>query len=151
MADVHTPKNARSTCRVCAAAAIRQPSWFSSLSSSPNALPVGEGVIGFLGDRILYFQKSESPFSWMAVSGTAVRVAASPPRANEFWETKIEGNRRRDRIVSRGLRSRGWTVIRVWEHDLKRGARAAIRRIQTMRRQLASHTRQPAKPVKPAK
>ena len=43
------------------------------------------------------------------------------PRNNEFWKTKIEANRRRDRIVSRELRNRGWTVIRVWEHDLKRG------------------------------
>ena len=53
------------------------------------------------------------------------------PRSNEFWKKKIEGNRRRDRIVSRELRDRGWTVIRIWEHDLRGAARAAVRRIRT--------------------
>jgi DNA mismatch endonuclease (patch repair protein) len=55
-----------------------------------------------------------------------------PPRNNEFWNTKIEGNRKRDRLMTRKLRSRGWIVVRIWEHDLRVGARAAVRRIQTV-------------------
>jgi DNA mismatch endonuclease, patch repair protein len=44
-----------------------------------------------------------------------------PPMARaEFWEQKIAGNRRRDRKVDRELRHRGWKVIRIWEHGLRK-------------------------------
>jgi DNA mismatch endonuclease (patch repair protein) len=36
----------------------------------------------------------------------------------EFWQEKLEGNRRRDRLVTKTLRRLGWVVIRLWEHDL---------------------------------
>ena len=37
-----------------------------------------------------------------------------------FWKAKITGNKTRDRRVNRALRGRGWTVVRVWEHELVR-------------------------------
>lgn len=37
-----------------------------------------------------------------------------------FWIAKIERNMKRDRMVSRKLRSMGWTVLRFWETDIKR-------------------------------
>src|SRR4051812_47213892 len=41
------------------------------------------------------------------------------PKGNaDFWFKKLSSNRRRDRVVTRTLRAQGWTVIRVWEHDL---------------------------------
>lgn len=44
-----------------------------------------------------------------------------PPMARaEFWHKKIAGNRRRDRKADRELRRRGWKVIRIWEHGLRR-------------------------------
>lgn len=44
-----------------------------------------------------------------------------PPTSNiEFWRTKMEANRSRDRIASARLRSEGWKVIRIWEHSLSR-------------------------------
>ncbi|QJW38214.1 very short patch repair endonuclease [Cellulosimicrobium protaetiae] len=40
------------------------------------------------------------------------------PRANsEWWKTKIAANRARDADSDRLLRSLGWTVVRVWEHE----------------------------------
>jgi DNA mismatch endonuclease (patch repair protein) len=43
------------------------------------------------------------------------------PRTNTaFWRKKIEGNQTRDRRVNRALRARGWSVLRLWEHELKR-------------------------------
>ena len=43
----------------------------------------------------------------------------SLPQTNkEWWEEKIEGNVRRDARQSRELRQRGWTVLRVWEHEI---------------------------------
>ena len=41
-----------------------------------------------------------------------------PAKKNaEAWSFKIEGNRARDAETNSLLRSAGWTVIRVWEHD----------------------------------
>jgi DNA mismatch endonuclease (patch repair protein) len=36
-----------------------------------------------------------------------------------FWLAKLAANKRRDRFVTRQLRQQGWTVIRIWEHELK--------------------------------
>jgi DNA mismatch endonuclease, patch repair protein len=41
-----------------------------------------------------------------------------PARVNEdFWRTKIEMNRDRDRHTDQALLQAGWTVIRIWEHE----------------------------------
>jgi DNA mismatch endonuclease (patch repair protein) len=49
------------------------------------------------------------------------------PKTNaNFWREKIARNRARDRRVNRVLRERGWMVVRVWEHDLKRKAEAKL-------------------------
>jgi DNA mismatch endonuclease (patch repair protein) len=37
-----------------------------------------------------------------------------------FWKKKIETNRRRDRAAHQKLRRNGWTVIRIWGHELRR-------------------------------
>lgn len=34
--------------------------------------------------------------------------------------SQITGNKARDRKVNRLLRAKGWTVIRVWEHELRK-------------------------------
>lgn len=35
----------------------------------------------------------------------------------EFWRTKVEGNRQRDQETNAALDEAGWTVLRVWEHE----------------------------------
>ncbi|MDG6923161.1 MAG: DNA mismatch endonuclease Vsr [Nitrososphaerota archaeon] len=41
------------------------------------------------------------------------------PKSNsKYWENKAKLNKIRDRVVDRTLRSRGWTVIRIWEHQI---------------------------------
>ena len=48
-------------------------------------------------------------------------VHGAQPKTNAaFWRKKIATNRTRDRLVSRTLRARGWRVLRIWEHELKR-------------------------------
>lgn len=54
----------------------------------------------------------------------------SPKTRASFWLAKITGNKARDRRVNRALRGRGWIVIRVWEHELRRRDEAKlVRRI----------------------
>jgi DNA mismatch endonuclease (patch repair protein) len=43
---------------------------------------------------------------------------ATWPVANaEWWRSKIELNRARDRKTDEVLKGAGWTVLRVWEHE----------------------------------
>jgi DNA mismatch endonuclease (patch repair protein) len=46
-----------------------------------------------------------------------------------YWVAKIERNRQRDRQVARVLRALGWTVVRVWESDVRRDPAAAASKI----------------------
>src|SRR5687768_10551754 len=36
-----------------------------------------------------------------------------------FWKQKIRQNIVRDRAISSTLRRDGWSVIRIWEHDIR--------------------------------
>ena len=44
--------------------------------------------------------------------------AYTPKSNREFWETKLNGNRDRDRRNLRELRELGWRAIEIWECEL---------------------------------
>ncbi len=46
-----------------------------------------------------------------------------------YWVAKIDRNRRRDRLVTRHLRELGWTVVRLWETDVRRDPDRAVAKI----------------------
>lgn len=49
---------------------------------------------------------------------------ATIPRTNtEFWTTKIENNRSRDRRVIRQLRRLGWLVLVIWQCEISKPGR----------------------------
>ncbi len=50
-----------------------------------------------------------------------------PPK--KFWRDKIERNMSRDRKVTRKLRADGWSVVRLWEHDIEKNPGLCLRRI----------------------
>jgi DNA mismatch endonuclease (patch repair protein) len=54
------------------------------------------------------------------------------PKGNAaFWKNKFARNKARDQIVNRTLRQRGWKVLRIWQHELKRKNEPRLRdRIQ---------------------
>ena len=47
------------------------------------------------------------------------RYATKPKSNVEFWETKIVRNRHRDEVTTAHLEALGWTVIAVWECELR--------------------------------
>ena len=49
--------------------------------------------------------------------------------AKKFWRDKIETNMARDKRVGRKLRSDGWSVVRLWEHDIQKDPEKCLRRI----------------------
>lgn len=42
-----------------------------------------------------------------------------PQDNKDYWQLKISRNKKRDRTVIKTLTSNGWTVIRIWECQLK--------------------------------
>jgi DNA mismatch endonuclease (patch repair protein) len=72
------------------------------------------------------------------------RTASRPTRLDKlrmtaqtgkgFWLAKLSANKRRDRLVNRTLRRQGWTVIRIWEHELAARTRDAGRGMKTVER-----------------
>lgn len=51
---------------------------------------------------------------------------------DDFWRTKIEKNRLRDKKITRYLRKNGWFVVRVWEHQIKSTPKNTIEKIKTL-------------------
>jgi DNA mismatch endonuclease (patch repair protein) len=50
------------------------------------------------------------------------------PKTNaEFWKNKIENNVKRDRKVTNELKQAGWSVVRLWECQLKKPQRFLTR------------------------
>ena len=47
------------------------------------------------------------------------RYATKPKTNIEFWETKIARNRHRDEVTTAHLEALGWTVITIWECELR--------------------------------
>lgn len=52
------------------------------------------------------------------------------PKGNKsFWRAKLEANKARDRKVNRLLRSQGWKIARIWEHQLRDVGSSPLARI----------------------
>lgn len=47
-----------------------------------------------------------------------------------YWREKIAGNRKRDRSNFGRLRSSGWEVIRLWEHDVEASPEVCVDRVE---------------------
>lgn len=78
------------------------------------------------------------------------RYATIPKTNEEFWEAKIARNRHRDEVTEAHLEALGWTVITIWECELRGGAAQArlealadeIRRAGELRRKREACKRQ---------
>lgn len=54
------------------------------------------------------------------------------PRANDaYWGPKLDRNVARDRAVTVALEAAGWSVTRLWEHDIRESPEACAARIRT--------------------
>ena len=61
---------------------------------------------------------------WHGYRFPAWKATLSP-----FWQEKISKTRERDHRNSRALRRRGWTVIRLWQHQVKADVAGHVDRI----------------------
>jgi len=53
-----------------------------------------------------------------------------PETRKEFWMKKILSNIDRDVKVNTQLKEKGWTVIRIWEHEIKKNPCSVIETIR---------------------
>lgn len=52
-----------------------------------------------------------------------------PKTNSSYWKKKIEGNRKRDKLVNAELKNNGWVVVRLWEHDIKHSFEKSFQKI----------------------
>ncbi len=45
--------------------------------------------------------------------------AVTPATNTDFWTKKIGGNQARDERQTKALHEHGWTVVRLWEHEIE--------------------------------
>ena len=50
----------------------------------------------------------------------------TPSQHKEYWDTKREYNKRHDKMVTEILQKKNWTVIRIWECELKKKNREKL-------------------------
>ena len=68
--------------------------------------------------------------------------ATRPATRASYWLPKLLANRERDRRINRLLRERGWTVVRIWEHSLRRDTTNCIAKVcGLLQTQRATHAR----------
>jgi DNA mismatch endonuclease (patch repair protein) len=56
-----------------------------------------------------------------------------PATNREFWVAKLARNQKRDKLVNRTLKAKGWTPLRIWQHELREPAKVARRIERAMR------------------
>ena len=68
---------------------------------------------------------------WHSCPKCARRV---PQSRTEFWGSKLEQNRKRDRRIRGQLRRAGVSTLRIWEHELRddRWVRKVMRRLEAL-------------------
>ncbi len=53
------------------------------------------------------------------------------PKTNkEFWKTKFARNKKRDIKKIKDLEHAGWSVLTIWEHEIKKDPEKAVKRIK---------------------
>jgi DNA mismatch endonuclease (patch repair protein) len=52
-----------------------------------------------------------------------------PTVSKGYWRRKIEGNVKRDKVVNAELRKKGWKVLRIWEHEVRKNLNKCYLRV----------------------
>lgn len=80
--------------------------------------------IAFPGKRVAVFVDG---CFWHACPVHSVQSKSN----SAFWDGKLQRNVERDMETSAILHDRGWTVVRVWEHDLREVPSHSVQRVLT--------------------
>jgi len=81
----------------------------------------GSPDIVFPGNHLAIFIDGDFWHGW--------RLPTWEHKLSHFWRLKLRANRRRDQRNFRRLRAANWTVIRLWEHEIRSDSSRCIDRI----------------------
>jgi len=70
-----------------------------------------------------------------------MKCKLNPKTNKNFWTRKIATNRRRDRKIDKTLRIKGWRVLRIWEHEVRKDPTRIIHKIKKYITLKTSHKR----------
>jgi len=83
---------------------------------------IGKPDLVFLEQKVAVFVDSDF---WHGNPARYVR-----PKTNvEYWDKKITGNKKRDHKVNRTLKKQNWTIIRLWEYDIKHDLDSSVKQV----------------------
>lgn len=109
-------KNTGPEQRMAAALAGRGLDWECHARDLP-----GRPDFAFREERLVVFVDGDFWHGW--------RFTRWRDKLSEKWEAKIAGNRRRDARNHRILRNMGWTVLRLWEHQVSADIHACVLKV----------------------
>ena len=102
--------------------ALRKRLWAAGFRFRLKYPVTGKPDLVFVGARIAVFVDG---CFWHGCP-----VHGQIPKTNtEFWSAKIARNQARDRTVNEILASEGWTVLRFWQHEIKRDMDVCVQTI----------------------
>lgn len=81
----------------------------------------GTPDIVFRTERVVVFIDGDFWHGW--------RFPLWKEKLTPYWQEKIEATRRRDARNFRRLRYQGWTVLRIWEHQVESDLARCVNRI----------------------
>lgn len=123
MPDNLSPEDRRKTMRSIKSAHTRPERRLRALLSAmkysgwrlnPQDIP-GKPDIAFIDKKVAIFVDG---CFW---HGCPICNRPIPVTNRAYWEIKIQGNIDRDKNYDKHLRGIGWKVIRIWEHEIKKG------------------------------
>ena len=82
----------------------------------------GSPDIVFIEKKLAVFVDGDFWHGW--------RLPSWERKLSPFWRDKLRANRARDQRNFRKLRSFGWKVIRLWQHQVKRDVEQCMKRIE---------------------
>ena len=109
---------------------LRRALWSAGLRyrKNPPALP-GKPDVVFLGAKLAVFCDGDF---WHGRNWEARQEKLSRGHNAEYWLAKIGRNMKRDAEVTAALREAGWSVLRVWETDVKRDVNAVVAAVRAV-------------------
>jgi len=98
-----------------------------------------------IGSPDFFFQKARALIFVHGCFWHACPLCGHVPKTNTaYWKAKLERNRKRDRRVTRIAKSLGYSVVKIWECDLRKRPISCLNRILrvvTERKLATTHTR----------
>ncbi len=86
-----------------------------NLPGKPDIVYVSKKVVIFLDGDFWH------GYNWK-------KLGKIPPK--EYWQEKIQKNIDRAKKYNRQLRKDGWTVLRLWEHDVKKNPEKCLEKVK---------------------